>query len=502
MSLTGTATGSLGTGVAVYRQYKEREVSFMAASISYYAIVSLVPLLVVALIAALLVGGAALQDQILALAEQYLLPEGQQYVRTAIQGQLGGGTLGSLGLVSFLLTIWGALKVFFGVDIAFSRVYGSKQRGFVDKIRDGALVLVSVGVGVVGIVAVSALISVLRVPFLDLLSPILSLLLLAVAFFPLYYVFPDVEMPFREAIPGTVFAALGWTALGSLFGVYAQVSSGVAGALGSILLLLTWFYFAGTVLLVGAVFNAVLSGHVGGAAEPPEGGDEGSLPPGGESGGSPPTAGTADGTRPPGDEDRTSRTGDERRSTRSYSNAEENEKISAERTIDRREESAAGPKDRQLQHPGERRDRGTDMSEDREDETGGRAEVEPRGAPDISALEDRVEELRADLDAFESDVSERTVKKPELETELKRYVRERMRRGHARGWGPYLVLLYGTIMTLGAFVYLRGIYAIAAMLVLFLSTLGLYVMFLLVGIGLNVLEVPGQAVDAVRDRRG
>jgi len=49
-----------------------------------------------------------------------------------------------------------------------------------------------------------------------------------------------------------------------------------------------------------------------------------------------------------------------------------------------------------------------------------------------------------------------------------------MRRGHARGWGPYLVLLYGTVLILGAFSFLDGLYAIAAMLILGLSTLGLY----------------------------
>jgi hypothetical protein len=39
------------------------------------------------------------------------------------------------------------------------------------------------------------------------------------------------------------------------------------------------------------------------------------------------------------------------------------------------------------------------------------------------------------------------------------------------------------------------------MLVLFLSTLGLYVLFVMVGVGLNAVEVPGRAVDAVRERR-
>jgi hypothetical protein len=136
-----------------------------------------------------------------------------------------------------------------------------------------------------------------------------------------------------------------------------------------------------------------------------------------------------------------------------------------------------------------------------EGETEFEGSVEPSGAPDISELEARVEELRADLDDFERDVDDRTLPKADVEAELKRYVRKRMRRGKARGWGPYLVLLYGTVMTLGAFFFLDGIWAIVAMLVLFLSTLGLYTLFIIVGVGLNALSVPAKAADAVRDRR-
>jgi hypothetical protein len=126
---------------------------------------------------------------------------------------------------------------------------------------------------------------------------------------------------------------------------------------------------------------------------------------------------------------------------------------------------------------------------------------EPRAAADISELEDRVAELRADLDDFETDVRERTVDRAGLEAELRRYVRRRTRSGKARGWGPYLVLFYGTVATLGAFFFLRGIYAILAMLILFLSTLGLYVVFVAVGVGLNAASVPGRAYDVVQERR-
>jgi hypothetical protein len=118
----------------------------------------------------------------------------------------------------------------------------------------------------------------------------------------------------------------------------------------------------------------------------------------------------------------------------------------------------------------------------------------------VAARQEEVSRLRAEFDAFEGDVERRTVDKPAVESELKRYVRSRMRRGHARGWGPYLVLLYGTVLILGAFSFLDGLYAIAAMLILGLSTLGLYTLFIIVGIGLNLLETPGKALDYARDR--
>ena len=128
-------------------------------------------------------------------------------------------------------------------------------------------------------------------------------------------------------------------------------------------------------------------------------------------------------------------------------------------------------------------------------------EVDPAGAPDITELQREVARLRSQLDEFEEDIESRTVERPKLKSELRRYVRRRMRRGHARGWGPYLVLLYGTVATLGAFYWLDGIYAIGAMIILGLSTLGLYVLFILFGIGLNVAGVPFRAIDAYRRRR-
>ncbi|ELZ95051.1 ribonuclease BN [Haloferax mucosum ATCC BAA-1512] len=433
---------------AVVDTVREKEISFLAASISYYTLVSLIPLLVLGAIVATTVGGEPLQMQLQSLVEQYLVPTGQDLVQEALSDRTGQG---SVGVVSLGLTLWGALKLFRGLDIAFSRIYGSEAGGLVDQLRDGGIALASIGLGTLGVAIVTALLGILRIPFVQYLSPLFLLLTLCAAFFPLYYVFPDANLSARQVVPGTLFAAVGWTALGVGFGIYAQVAgSSVAGALGTLLLLVTWFYFSGLILLSGAVINAVLAGVVS-VADASKSGDR----PGGP-----------------------------------------------------------GGTDRQVQHTGVRHEGRTDMSDDRGDTDGPRtgddaddehqtgASVSPRGAPDIEELESQVEELRADLDAFEDDVTDRTVEKPKLEAELKRYVRRRIRRGKARGWGPYLVLAYGVVLTLGAFYYLNSdLIAMVAMIIIFLSTLGLYVLFVIFGIGLNALGVPGRAIDAVRERR-
>lgn len=112
-------------------------------------------------------------------------------------------------------------------------------------------------------------------------------------------------------------------------------------------------------------------------------------------------------------------------------------------------------------------------------------------------LESEIAELRSQLKAFEAQVDERTVHRDDIKADLKRYVRKRARRGKVRGWGPYLVLLYGTAMTIGAFHYLTGVWAVLAMVVIWLSTLGLYVFMLVVGLGLNLLGVPGRLRDRI-----
>lgn len=396
-------------GRAVVDTVRDEEITFLAAAIAYYAFVSLLPALLLALVVASVVGGDRLVTQVLGAGAAYLSPTGQDVLGESLRGARGRAGATAVGV---LLLGWTTLRVFRGLDIAFSRVYGTSSGTFLGQLRNAVIVVLSVGIGIGSMIGVGAVLAVLNVPIGRRLVGLVALLLgLVIVFLPLYYVFPGRRIGVRGALPGAVVAAVGWVILQAGFQVYASLAEGFAvyGVIGGVLLIVTWFYVAAIVILVGAAVNVVV-------------------------------------------------------------------------------EPGGGVGNRQGQGNGGSEFRPSPMDPDED------------GSGDDTASAD-IEELRREFAAFKADVDERTIHRSEIKAELEDYVRGRVRRGHARGWGPYLVLLYGTVMTIGAFYLLSGVWAVLAMVLVWLSTLGLYAVMLVVGAGLQVLGVPRRAIDAVRNRR-
>lgn len=367
-------------------------VPFLAAAVAYYAFVSLVPLLVLALTLGSLLGGETLAISVIEALSGFLSTEGESLVREALMANSGRSGITILGVI--LLT-WSGLKVFRAVDDAFSQVYGVVERKSLGQQLVGVtVVLGSVAVSVITVVTLNGLLPRLSgIPFLDVVGVVLTFSILPLSFLPMYYRFPDVPMTIREALPGAILAGAGWVALVIVFRIYTQFAGGASlyGVLGGVLLVITFLYLAASVMIVGAVANAVLAGRT----------DE-------------------------------------------------------ERKIEE-------------------------------------AEL-PEGVPDIR-------EVAKDVQSVKTRLEDRTVDRADLEAELRAYVRRRSRREHARGWGPYLVLLYGTLMTIAAFYFLSGGWAILAMLVIWLSTLGLYVVMLVVGVGLGAISAPRRLLEWIRSLR-
>ena len=385
--------GRVAVARSVVDTVRNHDVTFLAAGISSYGLVSLLPLFTLAIVLATALGGAEFAARVQSIAGAYLLPTGSELVTDALENRAGQGALSA---VTLTVTLWGALKLFRGVDVAFARLYGYPVSPILRQLSDGIVALATLGAAVVGVAVATAVVAVVDLPFVGVVGPLVLVTFLILAFLPLYAVIPDVSVPLRAALPG-----------------------------------------------------AVLAGRLGvGAADPA-----------------------------PND-------------------------------------GRARDRDRQVQQPRGRHSDRTMSADDAADDAfdhagsvddppdGAETEIDPRGAPDIEQLDRRVEALRDDLDSFEDDIEARTVDRPTLKADLERYVRGRLRRGKARGWGPYLVLLYGTAATISAFYFLDDdLLAVVAMVIIYLSTLGLYTLFVVFGVGLNALGVPGRFVDWIRDRR-
>lgn len=373
------------------RVARDANITFLAAAVAYYGFVSIVPLLLVAISIGTWVAGAELTEAALSALGGFLTSSGELVVRDVLSNRSGRAPATVLGL---LLLTWTSTKFFRGLDAAFSAVYGIRgAEPIQNQLVDAIVVLTIISLATAAAVGIGILVPrFVRIPFPGVVSTIGLFLVLSVAFLPAFYRFPDVDMPVREAVPGTLLAAASWTILTQAFRIYSNYVGDfqLYGILGAAVLLVTFFYLGATIIMLGAVANAVLAGRT-------------------------------DDDSPSDDED-----------------------------VSR-----------------------------------------PSAAPDVAELSRQVRALQLEVDA-------KTISRQEVESELKGYVRKRIRRGQARGWGPYLVLLYGTIMTLGAFYYLEGMWAIGAMFVLWLSTLGLYVLMLMVGVGIKGLAIPASLLDRFR----
>ncbi|ELZ26455.1 ribonuclease BN [Halogeometricum pallidum JCM 14848] len=250
------------TAKAVFSEFSEQNVTLIAAGIAYNAFASLAPLLLLLLLVVSLLGGG-LEARLVDVARQSLPGPIADVVVRIFEGNSAAASASFVGLV---VLVWGSLKIFRGLDTAFSEIYGTEAENTVgDQLKDGAVVLV--GLATAGASAVFAALSD-TVPGIGLLTPLALVFGLVLAFFPMYYVFPDTELDWRQVVPGVAFSAVGWAALQSLFQVYLVFKGGgSANMFGGIVLVVTWLYFSGLVLLLGAVVNAVVSGHAPGVAD-------------------------------------------------------------------------------------------------------------------------------------------------------------------------------------------------------------------------------------------
>ncbi|MXR19220.1 YihY/virulence factor BrkB family protein [Halobacterium bonnevillei] len=238
----------------------DRNLTYLAAGIAFYALVSIIPLILLIVAGASFLGGEALADRVTGILSQQLSSAGQDSVTQTLTSTSGRGTA---SVVGFLGLAWSALKLFRGLDQAFDELYlDDVDTSLLGQVRNGFVVVVGIALAVGLVVAVGVALSALPldVPLLNVLGSLLLTAVLGLAFLPIYYVLPPVDVSIREVLPGAAVSAGGWVILQLGFRIYAANATRYAayGLIGAVLLFVTWLYFASIVVLLGGAVNAVL----------------------------------------------------------------------------------------------------------------------------------------------------------------------------------------------------------------------------------------------------
>jgi membrane protein len=253
--------GMIGLFKATFKKFGDENGSLTAAAISFYALLSLLPLLLLAVAVLGYVIGSS-QRSFNAVAEFFnsFMPS-HSFVTDVLQGLVKSrGTIGWVGIGALL---WTGSQLFVTLGTAMDGIWKVREKpGFI-KSRVRAILLVFLfGILVALSIGSTTAINLLRRPGLsDVVSVIMSIVTVIVAimfailmFGVVYKLAPDVEVHWGSAFIGAVFAGVLWEIAKQLYQIYLTHTnfSTLYGSLGSAVILILWIYYSSVILVLGA----------------------------------------------------------------------------------------------------------------------------------------------------------------------------------------------------------------------------------------------------------
>jgi membrane protein len=243
----------------------------LAASLAFYTLLSLAPLLIVAIgVAGFVFGPDAVRGELVGSLTDLVGKDGGKTIETALANASKPSDNILATIVGVALLLFGASGVFAELQAALNTIWEVKakpNRGILGMLKDrfisfamvlviGFLLLVSLMVTAV-LNATSDWIA-SRYEFWvtigQVANQLVSFAVITVLFGLIFKVLPDVKLKWRDVLVGAMITSALFTAGKYLIGLYLGHSSvaSVYGAAGSVVVLLVWSYYSTALLLFGA----------------------------------------------------------------------------------------------------------------------------------------------------------------------------------------------------------------------------------------------------------
>lgn len=248
--------------------------SVWAASLAYFTIFSLSPLLLLlTTIAGIFLGEEAVKGQLFGQIQGLVGSDAAALIQQSVSKTTSpsGNIIATIiGVVTLIL---GATGIFGQLQQAFNAIWNVKPKpkagikamvinrllSFSMLLIIGFLLAVSVGLSFITSAATNYLNSFasIPIPVIEIINLSVSFIVLIFLFAAMFKILPDVKIPFKAVIPAAILTALLFTLGKFLIGWYIGRSSyeSTYGAAGSLIILLVWVYYSVQLLLLGAEFS-------------------------------------------------------------------------------------------------------------------------------------------------------------------------------------------------------------------------------------------------------
>lgn len=263
-----------GLARAIARASRE-DATHLAAYIAFSALLALFPFLMALAAVAGDIGNAKSAERAVQALFTFLPEDVAKPLAPAVRQVLSSGAKSDILTIGLVVALWTASNGIAALRVALNRAYGAiEHRGF---LRVTALHLFLVLLGAVVMIGVSFAVILGPQVWDWLVKPYApkswgrslwdmtryaagtSMVLGSLVF--MHWILPARHLKFRFILPGAMLTTLGWLGLASLFSLFLRNLGNYSvtyGSLGSIVVVLVFFYASATLLLIGAHFNVAM----------------------------------------------------------------------------------------------------------------------------------------------------------------------------------------------------------------------------------------------------
>ncbi|MDQ6756308.1 MAG: YihY/virulence factor BrkB family protein [Bacteroidota bacterium] len=274
----------------VFTEFAEDNILKYSASLAYYTVFSIAPLLIVIIsICGYLFGKEAIQGHIYGQIKQLVGVEAAIQIQDTIKNiHLIGHNLFA-SIVSIIVLIIGATGIFGEVQDSLNKIWGLriKTRKTWWKLILNRLLSFSLILSIGFVMMVSLLLNALVTAFgnflgryfsefsivmVQIIDGVLTFVITTFLFSLMFKMLPDAKIKWKDVFVGGLLTSIFFT-LGKLGIGYYLGSSNIAsvyGAAGSIMIIMVWVYYSSIILYLGAEFTKVYAKMFGGKILPNE----------------------------------------------------------------------------------------------------------------------------------------------------------------------------------------------------------------------------------------